>query len=349
MKKLLWSILFSLVLVSLSIALFRFITANNSVASANILTSKYNIAVTFTDLKYDSNYYLIDLSNKKSSLLYKQPKSDFDVFTLSARTNSIFYNKFDSNLNMQLFEFDLSSKREVQITRNLIIVDFMYCDDSISQMYLRVVQKDHRNFQIAVYNIKSNKLNIWNTKDEDTSVKAFDYDPVSKRVIEATYSLNEQYEKTDKANRNHEPMESLNYNISLCNKDGNKLKNICTTNKDVATISLERNGNNALVDLGNNGSSNISRSVDSLDINDGSIKPYLPESDLYENFQYAQFSPDNKSVYLLANRKGSAIITDRTGTKIEPKYLVHFDCATQKYSLVWEKSDGIMNYFSILQ
>lgn len=321
--------------------LFTFITTKPQ------SNSKSKILVTFTDLNYWSNCFYID-SDNNCKLLYKQPKSDFDTFSLSDKYHCLYYNKRNLNNKIGIFKFDMITKTEILVTDNIINSDFMCCDDSIDQLFARVVQNNHRNFQILCLNYKYNSYKILNSEDYDESIRAFSYDQVSKHLLIATYSTKEQYDKINMANQEHKPSINLNINLAIYDLDGNKLKTVCTTDKQVESISIDHKCKAALISVGTNGNINAQRSVYMLDINSGELKDILPASDIYNNFSYAQFSNDNNGIYLLANKINSDKIADNSGRIFKKKFLIFYNLKTKKYSEILEKSDGIINYFSII-
>lgn len=347
-KKMALFITMCALILAVSVCNVKILEYNDSIYTLNILPSKAAIALMFTDMNYNSNYYLFDTKNSSASLLYRQPKNDFDTFTYSSKQRLMFYSKYDSARCTQIYKYHLSTRKTDQITNNLAIADFMFYDNQTGNLFSRVVQKKHRNFQILKYNVKASGYKIWGKTNQDESVKCFDYDPNSRHLLAVIYSVTEQYKKLDKANRNHTPFENPTYSIWLCNAAGEKIRRICTTTEDVESVSLGNEDHAALINIGANGDVRADQSVCIINMQTGKMKGYLPKSGEYENFQYAQYAPNSNDIFLLANKKDSPVIKDQ-GESVYPKYLLRYNPITKKYALIFIKYDGIINYFSVLR
>ncbi|WCK52729.1 hypothetical protein PP175_14970 [Aneurinibacillus sp. Ricciae_BoGa-3] len=114
----------------------------------------------------------------------------------------LYYSERDSSRSDQLFKLDLKTKQKTQLTTNLYAINRMIPIDN--KMILAASLKGNRNIPLASYDLKANKLTIWQ-KDLDTSVRSLSLNPLTSKLYASLYSQKEQLEKTHKADLEQAP------------------------------------------------------------------------------------------------------------------------------------------------
>ncbi|MEF2968305.1 hypothetical protein V3851_20945 [Paenibacillus sp. M1] len=104
---------------------------------------------------------------------------------------------------------------------------------------MRVLLNGDRNFHIAVYDLKSKEMNVWNSDEKDTSVKNFSVSP-NGNVYVPSFSETESHQNIEDFNQNQGPFKP--YTFSIYNPNGFKLKNVGFIRKHIQDFSVNSNG-----------------------------------------------------------------------------------------------------------
>lgn len=96
---------------------------------------------------------------------------------MTGNNKNLFFTDFDSNHQTQLFKINLENKDKQQLTTDFSSIDYLKLDEEREKVYMRVLLNGDRNFHIAVYDLKSKEMNVWNSDEKDTSVKNFNVSP----------------------------------------------------------------------------------------------------------------------------------------------------------------------------
>lgn len=323
-------------------------------------TSPSTLLITFTDIndpKDYVNYYKYDPINKDEKHLARYRSDIYPTGMLSNDAKFLYVNRsrtLGGRDYVQLHRWSLpvtSTEDSTLLTshRNIWNVDFLRINNKNSQIYMRIVQPNYFNAQLASFDLQNNTTTIWDKQNKDTEVQNFDYNPVTDQVIVLEHSMTEEVSKLKRANSQESPLQPLTYHVVLYNSSGKKIREVTTIKKNILDISFAPDGKKALFTATDHYSSESKYTVYSLDLQNHKVTPIFSETDQYTKIKQAQYSPDSKKIYFLTIRKDAPFLSKDPLRRARPRILAVYDVSTGKISEVWKKEKGTINNFVVLR
>ena len=88
---------------------------------------------------------------------------------------------------------------------------------------MRVLLRDElKNFHMATYNLDTQKIQIWDEDNKDSSVLDFNYNPNNNQLIVVSFSEDEDQKKLDEANKNQTKLQPTKYSLDIYDMEGQK-------------------------------------------------------------------------------------------------------------------------------
>ncbi|SJT58392.1 translocation protein TolB [Clostridioides difficile] len=292
-KKLLYTFIFILIIFIFNGCTPKFNT------DLLIISSPDNKVINYS--KYNSN-------KKIQEKIYSTNKTCYPTAVLSYDANTLYFTKSDKYGLAQLFERNLNTKKEKQLTfqkdNKIINVDFLKINYSKNIIYLRIVQENHRNFNLAIYNINSNELKILDENEYDLSDQFFDFNNISKSILIFQNSIKEEFNLMDKANKTKNFNISPNYDILLKDESGEKQNTYGSIENNIVDVSISPDNKSALiltgqiVDLSKH---EFKKSILLKDLNNiDKNEIILNNLESYNDITKICFSKDGKGFYFIA-------------------------------------------------
>ncbi|MFT8352790.1 hypothetical protein, partial [Clostridium saccharoperbutylacetonicum] len=197
------------------------------------------------------NYYEYDITKKTNKKIYSINKTCYPTATLSEDDKTLYFTKSDEHGYPELFERNLSTSEEKQLTTKeadkIDNVDFLKINYNKNLIYLRVVQENHRNFSLVIYHIKSKELDILDENERDLSNQFFDFSNHSNSMLVFQNSLQEEFNLVDEANKNNNPNFSSHYKILLKDENGKDEKAYGSIESNIVDVSISPDNKSTII------------------------------------------------------------------------------------------------------
>ncbi|MGC7871880.1 hypothetical protein ACPUYX_10170 [Desulfosporosinus sp. SYSU MS00001] len=304
----------------------------------------------------DISLYKLDANTKQTDLLKTQiTPGEFTPNVLSDDGN-LYYPKRDSSGKfVQLFRYNLASRKEIQLTslekNDTVLVEYLDIDNETSKLFMRILRKNHDNSELAVYNIKTGKMDVFGDNDRDIEVLNFDICKDKKLVAVATYSKAENINKMDKANKNQLSLEPTQRNITIYDENGNIVKECKPINDFVTDISLSPDARLLLFSINTewlDDSHSKKNIVCTQNVETGEIKQVLKSSDQYREIGNARFSADGKGFFYLATKPDAKSFVNNGGYTKVPNTIFYYDLQTKQSKEIWSANNKTITNYVVL-
>lgn len=300
-----------------------------------------NLYINFVDNKMKQRFYRFNTNSQKNKILFMKKVTDYPTAVYSRSTKEVYFTDKTKNQTSQLFKKNLNNNQTTQLTNDLNHVDFLELDEKNQLLFMRVLLGDNdRNFQMAIFDLKNKKINLWNNQDKDTSVKMMDYSPKKEQLLLVTNSVKKEYEKIDQANKKGIPPEPPVYTLSIYNKDGQKVKDIKTMETFLTGASLSSDGNNVLICYFND-LKEQTYSIATIDMKSENTTLLLKDPRV--SMREAEYNKDKNGVYFLANKNKQINLNEEN---INERTINFYDIKNKIISKTWFCKNGeVVNFY----
>lgn len=143
-----------------------------------------------------------------------------------------------------------------------------------------------------------------------------------------------EYEKIDQANKKGIPPEPPVNTLSICNKDGKKVKDITTMEAFLTGASLSSDGKHVLISYFNN-LEEQTYSIATIDMESQNITVLLQDSKI--SMREPEYSKDKSGFYFLANKDKQMKINDKNVNAVTINF---YDISEKKLTEIWSQEGG---------
>ncbi|MEC1259845.1 hypothetical protein P9D34_05160 [Bacillus swezeyi] len=305
-------------------------------------TGSSDLLVSITDQKLMTAYY----ENQKK--LYQEKMTDYPAMALDRKNQFLYYTNTDSGNQKHLIRLNLKSGEKTTLYSGDEYIDGLSLSNDGSKLYMRYNLSSERNFHLASFDLRKSEFTILfptpNNKDE--SVSYYLYNQNNGRFVLLHYSVEEDYQKTDEANNKGIPPEPTNMRISLADEKG--VQNIKTIAKFINDVGLSPDGGTILFTESDDDREKTS--IYAMDTATKKYKTIISDQQAFKLIDSAQpqFSKDGKKIFFLAEGKDAKLLEDETGSEAKVRTIYSYDMKTKKVTKEWEKPNGIINGFTVL-
>ncbi|WP_315073415.1 hypothetical protein [uncultured Clostridium sp.] len=254
------------------------------------------------------NYYEYDITKKTRKKIYTINKTCYPTAALSDDSEILYFTKSDENGFPQLFEKNLSTNEEKQLTskedNKIINVDFLKFNYNKDLIYLRIVQENHRNFNLAIYNIKSNNLEILDEDEKDLSSQFFDFTNHSNSLLVFQNSVQEESKLIAAANKSKTLNFSSNNDIVLKDENGKDEKVCDSITNNIVDISVSPDKQSTVIlsgEIVNASEHKFKKQILLKHLNNNKAESILSTMESYEDISKLCFSKDGEGFYFVAS------------------------------------------------
>ncbi len=310
----------------------------NSHMSTKITVNNPTMLIMYTDKNRITHYLAYDLINKNTKEIYNHINRVFPAGSLSPDKKYLYYTERTPEPIYHLYKLDIHNSEKV--VQEITIPDFNmdFIEVNRNKIYMRGLQLDdpnRRNFNIGVYDLNSNQMNIWNKEETDKSIFAFDYNPNTLKL----YGV----ERSEKEVRSTQLPDRPTHKIVEFDKNGKRIRELDEINMSITDISVSKDGDTGLF---TEASSTPYPSIYMIDFKTSTVTPVI-EYDKKSIVKCPIYSPDEKGFYYLAITPDSKQITSDTGEKAWTRGVYYYDFATKTSTKIFMKDDAIVRNFTI--
>ncbi|WP_333888236.1 hypothetical protein [Clostridium sp.] len=336
------------------ILIFLYICLLSSCTFQNTTKNDEQILTISTNLKLETQYKLHTISTGNDSIIYKNKMTGYPTGEMDRNHSFLYFTTRDNSKYIQLFSLNLKTNEKKQLTsisQGIINVDTIRIDDNKKNIYMRIVQKNHRNFSLAKYNLKTNQLKIFNSQERNISIKTFDYISEKGEIFIVSNSETERYNLMEKSNLLQIELEPCNYTLSLLDDEGNKMRSIGNIKENIVNVSLSRDGKKALIEIDKGNpfkESTLKQTVFIKDFKSGSLSPIFSTPKGYNFIEQIQYSKDEEKIYFLAEDSKQKPLYSN-GRKLRIKSIFSYNLTNKSISQVYKMNNGNVNNFIVLR
>ncbi len=183
-------------------------------------------------------------------------------------------------------------------------MDFLKINYNKALIYLRTIQENHRNFNLSIYDIKSNRLKILDENEKDLSNQFFDFTNSSNSMLVFQNSEQEILSLMSKANKTHNmKLFSPNNKIILKDENGKDEKVYGSIKTVIGNISMSPNKQSTIILTGEVDNHKLEKKILLKGLNNNTNKPkcILKTTGSYQDITKLCFSKDGKGFYFVAS------------------------------------------------
>ncbi len=254
------------------------------------------------------NYYEYDIAKQNLNKIYSINKTCYPTASLSNDGKILYYTKSDKDGYAQLFQRNLNTNQEKQLTTKVVDkvvnVDFLKINYKKNLIYLRTVQDDHRNFNLSIYDISNNKLNILDKNEKDLSDQFFDFTNSSNSILVFQNSEQEKFNLMDEANKSKNFNYSINNKMIIKDENGRYEENYGTIKSNIVDVSISPNKQSAIILTEEMDKFKKQIILDSFN-NVNEPKSILSTDGRYQDIATICFSKDGNGFYFVASESNN--------------------------------------------
>lgn len=317
----------------------NFIYKNTNIKTINNNFKNSSMTIIYTDKNNLTHYSSYNINNQREQEIYRSKNSGFPNGSITYDEKNLYFSQKTSDLYYHIFKYDINSKRKrkrkraIQLSIPDVNIDTFYITKD--KLYMRVVQKNHHNFQLGIYNLLSKKLIICNKNDKDINILDFCFNKYTNKIYTIEYSYHEFL-------LSHLPKIPI-HRIIEYDEDGNKIKDLYKMNVFLDYITVTKNGNNALV----SGSTLTPYPfIYKIDFKTFKIVTLI-KSNKYNIVKHPLYAPDGKGFYFLAITPISKTFITNTGESVETRGVYYYNFYSKEITKIFMKDNGTVRNYSI--
>lgn len=308
--------------------------------------AKPTLLIAFTDPQDAVHHFQLQPQAAQTDLLDLAEQGGGQAAVLAADHKRLYEASRDADQRLQLYEVNLSDKSRRQLTTQFARIDNLRLDKKHRRVYLRVLQKNHQNPQIAAYDLEKGAVQVWHADERDAGVQSFDVNPKTGDLLAWVYSLREEQERVDESHKLEAPMEPPHYKL-LLHKDGEAAQGqlVGETERQPLDVCLSEDGRHALFAAVQWPLEERRRyTIQHADLTTGNSHTVLDEQGSVAELKQPQYAPDGRGFYFTATAPGS-VQTDKHGFQSRPRALYRYDFKSKQTEEVWTRGDGVLNQY----
>ncbi|MCY8917779.1 hypothetical protein MOE20_02485 [Bacillus atrophaeus] len=341
-NKKVWVTLFIVGLVSILILFSNVYNSNTSHVTSKI--SEPGLLISFTNAHLITSYYFND------NILHQEKMTEYPAMTLNKDRSTLYYTKRDEQKKLNIVRFELKSSRAEIVTKSIDYADELQLSSDETTLYMRVNQPNHRNFHLASLHLSTKKTAIIfpDKSNQDQNVAFFKYNSHKDNHIVLHYSLAEDMKNVEKANVTGNPLKPPKTIFSII--DSKQTKHTGSLTKPIQDVAIAPKGDKVIF-TSDSESDDEARAVFELDLESNKYKPLFKEDGKFKwlSQSFPQYSPDGKEVYFLGiDSKAKSYTDESTGREIKERTIYSYTRQSKEFAKRWEKSNGVINNFSVL-
>lgn len=290
-----------------------------------------------------STVYMYTPEDKQITKIYDfEYTSQYPLGVYDSWENKVYYTKRvngNEYVGDQIFEYDISSQTEKQLTDNLWAIKHII--PTKDKVYFLAMFHSHI-FKLGSIDKETNEINYWND-DGDTSVRTINVDYLNNKIYVSTYSEVEEYENLKNQSKTN-PYQYAATDVYEIDFDFNQSKKLFSLDSAYMVMMLSNNDNLKYVFDQRAFDPSVERWGDVNYISNFNLKKMKSEGfeerkgNLEGSFKGAEasYSIDGKGIYMTAS------VNSKRG-------IYYYDFTTKDYTpILLPKEEEAINNFTVI-
>lgn len=203
-----------------------------------------NIFIVSTTLDGNVNYSISSNRNSRKNI-YSQKRSNYPSGAYDEKNNILYFSESDGK-KTKLVSYNIKSGKKYILFDSFRVIDSLKYNKTDKCLYMRVVLDGKENVHLAIYDIKSSSLKVWNEADDDDSLES--YSIVQNRLSMITFSIKDRTDKTISSNEKQTKLKPPTFTIFVYDSVTKELLfNKRLENKFIKSITTSKDGKKLLL------------------------------------------------------------------------------------------------------
>lgn len=283
--------------------------------------------------------YCYDIETEKITKVSQlEYNAQYPLSVYSKEDNKVYYTSNIDNGD-QLFSLNLKTKETKQLTENVFAINYII--PTKDKIYLLLVMKNERSLKPAIYDKKSNKLKVYNKKD-DLNFEVITYDNYNQYFYASASKQKDIDQALEKANSGKgQKYIAPNYYIYDLSEDINKPKKIYTTeNKLIRRMFSHPDGSLSFTQAESIPEWNPQYYSYSLDSKKDQLESITNIDELMYISEFVAYHPNGEEIFFLGS--------DSDNEKNQDRCLYLYNFKTKEIKLIFEVETGFINSFVMI-
>lgn len=353
MKKKIFCTILLIITFIFELCSFKVSTIKINKNSPIINTSQLMI-VSANDLK-NTSYKKLNIENKTISDIHRTEMPAFSTSVLSKDSNFLYFTKVCNDKTTQLYQVNLSSKEEKQITskdkNNIYKIEDFFINESTHKAYLRTKFCKQNIYKLVMLNLQNNEMKVLDKLSNDNELRFLDYSESKGKFLIGYFSLKDRLQKTNNSNQNQIQVQPPVYHFAFVDESLNNFTEICTTTDFVTCMSLYPDASSMLITISNppiEFKGNGKLEICEKNLKTGETKAIVTNSEKYNVIKDGKVSNNGKGIFFISynSKNKDSIINDTLNCKVET--LNYYDFNTKNISKLYNFKDSMLVNYSTL-
>ncbi|NFO05628.1 hypothetical protein FDB23_16470 [Clostridium botulinum] len=294
-----------------------------------------NISIMYTDKDYKSTYSIYNTHKKSIKNIFYRKNENYSDFIIDKVTDTFYFSDLVNN-KYNIYKMDLSNNNKlVNLLNNEYSGDIF--DLNNDKIIFRTFTADNTSYTLGVYNLKENKIKLWDNQDSDSYVYNFYWDKDAHVIYTIERSIKDMESTQD-------PI----HNIFKYDENGKNKELLYSTRKFINNISVNEKKNKIIFDAATIENNNLINKIYLLNLDNNTEQILLESNENFNSVKKPKLSPNGNGFYFLATTSKSKIIEDVEGSvPIMSNAIYYYDFTSNKTSKTFEDSNFIINNFKL--
>jgi len=319
-----------------------------SVALSGYDYSHPTLLITYHDLQDGHSHHLLhDLQTQQDELLSGEPTTGYSSAVIDGEAEYVYFTAPNGEHQMQLFRRSLQATDRQALSSDFEHVDLLRYDTHSEKLYVRVLQKGHRNYQLACYDREKGALTVLQPDDADTSVKGYDISRATGVLYAWTVSVQEEAARLSKQHQQADEQAEPPLHRLVKFAEGAAPEEITTVELDVLDMAVSEDGDHALFTAREWLGEEAPQTIYHADLRNGHRIQVFSDGEQFGRVRLPHYAESGKGIYFVADRKQHGPVTDKDGRHVHPSAVGYYEFKTKSMREVWHRAEAEIRQINV--
>ncbi|WP_269054800.1 hypothetical protein [Paenibacillus tundrae] len=300
------------------------------------ITNTEYVNGTDTDDGMIMRVYTYDLQTKALTKLADLPySSQYPLTVASLANDTIYYSGVGNDKGDELFSYDIQAQKTQQLSSGLFAINSIIPDTVDHTLVMAAVKKGERPVKVIFFDQKTQKMNILNDDDLDTTTWDISFNPETSKTYAIQYSEEEQYSHMEQSNKAQTPMVPPNHTIIEIDPISKQTRKVIELEEE-QILTLSTRGDQILI-------------ATAKHINKNPIKYSMVNIKTGERNEIDLPIKARSGLFLSKDGQGFYFLGENTKANVNQERGIYFyDLKTQQVEAIFLQKEGFINNFMLL-